>query len=266
MNKKGIVFFDVDGTLIDWTKGISNPTEMTRESIKKLQDNGYLTFIATGRPRNLINEGLQALNTDGLICSNGAYVEMNNEVLLNEPLENDKLTRILDYLEELNIGYMLEAQEKIYILNKDNKFLIDFIEEANLDIKNFSTDWKRDEVKVSKIIAMAENKEGFNKVYEKFANEGFAFMTNPKEGVFEINDEKFSKGYGVSKVLEKLDIRSDRAYAFGDGDNDMEMFQVVKHGIAMGGHYKGLEEFAFDTTEDVENEGITKALKKLGLI
>jgi Cof subfamily protein (haloacid dehalogenase superfamily) len=266
MNKKGIVFFDVDGTLIDWTKGISNPTEMTRESIKKLQDNGYLTFIATGRPRNLINEGLQALNTDGLICSNGAYVEMNNEVLLNEPLENDKLTRILDYLEELNIGYMLEAQEKIYILNKDNKFLIDFIEEANLDIKNFSTDWKRDEVKVSKIIAMAENKEGFNKVYEKFANEGFAFMTNPKEGVFEINDKKFSKGYGVSKVLEKLDISSDRAYAFGDGDNDMEMFQVVKHGIAMGGHYKGLEEFAFDTTEDVENEGITKALKKLGLI
>ena len=266
MNKKGIVFFDVDGTLIDWTKGISNPTEMTRESIKKLQDNGYLTFIATGRPKNLINEGLQDLNTDGLICSNGAYVEMNNEVLLNEPLENDKLTRILDYLEELNIGYMLEAQEKIYILNEDNKFLIDFIEEANLDIKNFSTDWNRDEVKVSKIIAMAENKEGFDKVYEKFSKEGFAFMTNPKEGVFEINDEKFSKGYGVSKVLEKLDISSNRAYAFGDGDNDMEMFQVVKHGIAMGGHYKGLEEFAFDTTEDVENEGITKALKKLGLI
>ena len=266
MNKKGIVFFDVDGTLIDWTKGISNPTEMTRESIKKLQDSGYLTFIATGRPRNLINEGLQDLNTDGFICSNGAYVEMNNEVLLNEPLANDKLKKILNYLEELNIGYMLEAQEKIYILNEENKFLIDFIEEANLDIKNFSTDWNRDEVKVGKIIAMAENKEGFDKVYEKFNKEGFAFMTNPKEGVFEINDEKFSKGYGVSKVLEKLEINSDRAYAFGDGDNDIEMFQVVKHGIAMGGHYKGLEEFAFDTTEDVENEGITKALKKLGLI
>jgi Cof subfamily protein (haloacid dehalogenase superfamily) len=266
MNKKGIVFFDVDGTLIDWTKGISNPTEMTRESIKKLQDNGYLTFIATGRPRSLINEGLQDLNTDGLICSNGAYVEMNNEVLLNEPLANDKLKKILSYLEELNIGYMLEAQEKVYILNEDNKFLIDFIEEINLDMKNFSTDWNRDEVKVGKIIAMSGNKEGFDKVYEKFSKEGFAFMRNPKEGVFEINDEKFSKGYGVSKVLEKLDISSDKAYAFGDGDNDLEMFQVVKHGIAMGGHYKGLEEFAFDTTEDVANEGITKALKKLGLI
>ncbi|WP_300385469.1 HAD hydrolase family protein [Clostridium sp.] len=46
----------------------------------------------------------------------------------------------------------------------------------------------------------------------------------------------------------------------------MEMFQAVKHGIAMGDHYKGLEEFAFDTTENVENEGITKALIKHGLI
>lgn len=266
MNKKGIVFFDVDGTLIDWTKGISNPTEMTRESIKKLQENGYLTFIATGRPRNLINEGLLDLNTDGFICSNGAYVEMNNEVLLNEPLENSKLKKLLKCLEELNIGYMLEGQEKNYIVKEENKFLMDFIEEAKLDINNFSTDWDVDTVKISKVIAMGENDESFDKASKACGDEDFAFMTNPKEGVFEINDKKFSKGYGVAKVLEKLDISSDKAYAFGDGDNDIEMFQVVKHGIAMGGHYKGLEEFAFDTTENVPNEGITKALIKLGLI
>lgn len=266
MSKKGIVFFDVDGTLIDWVKGISNPTEMTRESIKKLQENGYLTFIATGRPKNLINESLRDLNTDGFICSNGAYVEMDNEVLVNESLENDKLTRLLDYLEELNIEYMLESQEKNYILNEDNKLVMEFVKEANLDISNFSTNWKKDEVKASKIIAMAENKEGFNKVYERFSNEGFAFLRNLKEEIFEINDKKFSKGYGVTKVLEKLDISSDKAYAFGDGDNDMEMFQVVRHGIAMGDHYKGLEEVAFDITENVENEGITKALIKHGLI
>ena len=266
MNKKGIVFFDVDGTLIDWVRGISDPTEMTRESIKKLQENGYLTFISTGRPKNLINESLKELNTDGLICSNGAYVEMNNEVLVNESLENDKLTKLLDYLEELNIEYMLESQEKNYILNEDNKLVMEFVKEANLDISNFSTNWKKGEVKASKIIAMAENKEGFNKVYEKFSNEGFAFLRNLKEEIFEINDKKFSKGYGVTKVLEKLDISSDKAYAFGDGDNDMEMFQVVKHGIAMGNHYKGLEKVAFDITENVENEGITKALIKHGLI
>lgn len=266
MNKKGIVFFDVDGTLIDWTKGIRNPTEMTRESIKKLQDNGYLTFIATGRPKNLINESLKDLNTDGFICSNGSYVEMNNEVLLNEPLENNKLKKLLNCLEELNVGYMLEGQEMNYILKEKNEFLNNFIEEANLNTRNFSTDWDIDTVKVSKVIAMGENKESYNKVYEECIKEGFAFTRSHKEEIFEINDEKFSKGYGVTKVLEKLDISSDKAYAFGDGDNDIEMFQVVKHGIAMGGHYKGLEEVAFDTTENVENEGITKALIKHGLI
>lgn len=266
MRKKGIVFFDVDGTLIDWVRGIQDPTEMTKESIKKLQDNGYITFISTGRPLNLINESLRSLNTDGFICSNGAYVEMNNEVLYSEHLENGKLKRILDYLEELNIEYMLESQVKNYIANENNKLLDEFIKEASLDISNFSTDWNKDEVKTSKIIALSEDKEGFNKVYEKFANEGFDFTRNLRTEIFEINDAKFTKGYGVTKVLEKLDISSDKAYAFGDGDNDVEMFKVVKHGIAMGGHYKGLEEVAFDTTEDVKNEGITKALIKHGLI
>ncbi|WP_300380186.1 Cof-type HAD-IIB family hydrolase, partial [Clostridium sp.] len=259
MNKRGIVFFDVDGTLIDWTKGITDPSEMTKESIKKLQESGYLTFIATGRPRNLINESLKDLNTDGFICSNGAYVEMNNKVLFNEPLENSKLKKLLKNLEELNIGYMLEGQEKNYIPNREDKFLVDFIEEVNLDINNFSKDWDVDAVKVSKVIAIGENDESYDKAYKACEGENFAFLTNPKAGVFEINDKKFSKGYGVTKVLEKLDISSDKAYAFGDGDNDIEMFQAVKHGIAMGDHYKGLEEFAFDTTENVENEGITKA-------
>ena len=30
MNKKGIVFFDVDGTLIDWTKGYLNQQKVLK--------------------------------------------------------------------------------------------------------------------------------------------------------------------------------------------------------------------------------------------
>ena len=34
----------------------------------------------------------------------------------------------------------------------------------------------------------------------------------------------------------------------------------------MGGYHKKLEPYAYDFTEDVENEGIEKGLIKLGLI
>ena len=84
--------------------------------------------------------------------------------------------------------------------------------------------------------------------------------------MFEIYDERYNKGYGVKKLLEMLNISKEDSYAFGDGENDLEMFQEVKHGIAMGGYFEKLGEYAFDFTEDVQNEGITKGLEKLGLI
>ena len=91
-------------------------------------------------------------------------------------------------------------------------------------------------------------------------------MGNAAFGAFEIFDSKYTKGYGISKLLEIIDMDREKTYAFGDGENDVEMFQVVKHGIAMGGYHKKLEQYAYDFTEDVKNEGITKGLKKLGLI
>ena len=81
MSKKGIIFFDVDGTLIDWTKGIFKPSKVTKLAIEKLRENGYLTILATGRPKNCIDEGLIDLGLNGYIASNGAYAEIDNKVL-----------------------------------------------------------------------------------------------------------------------------------------------------------------------------------------
>lgn len=41
MENRGVVFFDVDGTLIDWTKKIYVPTKVTKDAIVKLRENGY---------------------------------------------------------------------------------------------------------------------------------------------------------------------------------------------------------------------------------
>lgn len=45
-------------------------------------------------------------------------------------------------------------------------------------------------------------------------------------------------------------------------DNDMEMLQLVGHGMAMGNALKHIKEIASDITDMVDNEGIAKAFKK----
>lgn len=267
MKHKGVVFFDVDGTLIDWTKKIYAPTKATKDAIVKLRKNGYLTILATGRPKNCIDEGIVDLGLNGYIASNGAYAEIDNKVLFNETLDNKELKVLLDFLEENNVVYMLEGQESNYVLDINNEKISNLIKEANLNIDNFSEEWDKGTVKVSKIIAVAYDNKSFNLVCERFLKEGYAFMSNLSNGgLFEIYKGKYTKGYGVEHLLNLVDISKDNAYAFGDGENDIEMFQAVKYGIAMGGYHEKLEQYAYDFTEDVANEGIEKGLRKLGLI
>lgn len=42
------------------------------------------------------------------------------------------------------------------------------------------------------------------------------------------------KGTGIAKMLEYYGIDRSRAMAFGDGNNDIKMFQAVDMGIAHG--------------------------------
>ena len=42
------------------------------------------------------------------------------------------------------------------------------------------------------------------------------------------------KGVGVQAVLDHYGFTADQAIAFGDGNNDLEMLQVVGTGVAMG--------------------------------
>lgn len=271
MRNKGIVFFDVDKTLIDWKEGILSPTEGSRQAIKALKENGYLVFLATGRPKNLVDESIRNLSLDGYIYSNGACAEINSEILFNECLDNNELKEIVEFLEENKISYFLEGQEQNYLCK--NKFerstekLMDLMEKIELDKERILKDWNVEEIKVNKIIAIPHDNKSVLITKDKLIKNGYAIMDETeKSGAFEIYNSKYTKGYGVKKVLELLNIDKEKSYCFGDGENDLEMFQEVQYPIAMKGYYEKLALYAYDYTEDVKNEGIQKGLKKLGLI
>lgn len=265
---KGIVFFDVDGTLIDVKKGIESPTNSTKESINKLKENGYLTLIATGRPKNSIGEDLTGLGVDGYVTSNGSYAELDGKVIFNECIDNSLLKDLLDFLEENNLSYMLEGQEKNYIKDFEDKKIMNLIKTYYSNLEGFSIDWDKDKVKINKIIAIINDENSFDLVNDKYSKLGFAtqVVVTKCGPQLEIFNGKYTKGYGVTHLLESFNIDKNISYAFGDGENDIEMFQAVKYSMAMGGYDKGLEAYASNFTENVENEGITKGLENLGII
>lgn len=262
-NLKGIVFFDVDGTLIDCSKGLYKPSDKTKEAIKKLKENGYLTMLATGRPMSFVDEGLKELELDGYIASNGTYIELNNEVIINNDIELQKLKEIMDYCVEHDINFILEGQKASYVLNKD--VVKHIVEVFSLPEESFSADWTEEELSANKLVVIDNEKEDFKDIFERFKDE-FVFMQHPGQISYDMYRVGCTKAHGIERLINELGLADKDTYAFGDGENDIEMFQRVKYGIAMGDAHETLLPHAYKQTENVPNEGIYKALLELGLI
>ncbi|MBL0701582.1 MAG: HAD hydrolase family protein, partial [Spiroplasma sp.] len=69
-----------------------------------------------------------------------------------------------------------------------------------------------------------------------------------------------SKGDAITKILTNQ--RNVKVYAFGDGLNDVEMFQEADVSVAMGNATKVVKEVAQFVTDDEYNDGIYNFLLK----
>ena len=73
---KKIVFFDIDGTLLDHEK---NLPDSTKKAIKLLQDNGVFVAIATGRAPFMFTNLREELEIDSFVSFNGQFVVFENQ-------------------------------------------------------------------------------------------------------------------------------------------------------------------------------------------
>lgn len=62
-----ILFFDVDGTLLDTARGIPDIPQGALYQLKRIQEQGHKIFISSGRPKAMINQYLLNVGFDGYI-------------------------------------------------------------------------------------------------------------------------------------------------------------------------------------------------------
>ena len=103
MSKK-YIFLDLDGTIIDH-KSNSVP-KSTKDTIKRLQENGHEIIISTGRPPSLFYDIDKELNIDSYIASNGRIVVYKGKMILNQAIDKDVVQNLVDVAvkEEIDLG------------------------------------------------------------------------------------------------------------------------------------------------------------------
>jgi len=94
------------------------------------------------------------------------------------------------------------------------------------------------------------------------------FLSMGKEGSegMEIVKKGVSKGNSALLITGLDEGNKDNTYAFGDSENDYDMIKLCKYGIAMGNGSETLKKIADYVTDDLDSDGIYKALVYYGLI
>lgn len=253
-----IVFFDVDGTLLNEEKQL--PAD-AKEAVRALKKQGVRTAIATGRAPYHLRDLASELDIDTFVSFNGSYVLMGNEVIYEDTIQKETLAE----MEEMAAKYaypLVYLNANDYATNlKDHPFVLDAFAHIKMGPPKYDPAfWRENPIHQGFLCC----KEGEEKDFVKHFTEvnfvrwhPFALDVLPKRG---------SKARGIEALLHHLGLTPKEAAAFGDGRNDKEMLAFVGTGIAMGNAHEELLPFADLQTRHVDDGGIRYGLEMVGLL
>ena len=103
---------------------------------------------------------------------------------------------------------------------------------------------------------------------DEYYHEQFPDLTFYRNGPYSIDTVKkgISKGAGVKRLKQELNLVDVPTFGFGDGPNDFSLLEACDNKIAMGNAYNDLKELSTFITKKNTEGGIVHALKHFDLI
>ena len=216
--KTKIVFFDIDDTLRVKVTGYM--PESIKYVFKSLKEKGIMTGIATGRSLYGVVPEIRDLNPDYFVTINGAYVVDKKEAeIVSDPLPRDLVEKYVNWAKSEGIEYGFTGKDKPAVSKR-----CDLIDDAMKPIYGIC-DVEPDFYLTNDVYQMwtfAENNADLQ-LPEDLADE--IRLVPWHEHSSDVVKVGVSKASGVAHVLESQNLKPLNAMMFGDGPNDMEIFE-----------------------------------------
>ena len=258
------VFFDIDGTLLDYQEGINQIPSSCLMGLDALRKT-HPTFIASGRTKCFIVDEILKYPFEGFITCNGAYVEYKNQCIYKKVMPQDAIHKAIELSKKIGAVLYLESRDCIYVYNSELKSHEIFAKQWEMHDNVVVCDFDPTQIEVYIAMMIAPNEESCGLI-KSCLNDYFDVSQHVNQLSFDLTQKGENKAKGITEVCHYLHADLKEVYAFGDGNNDLEMISMVGHGIAMGNAVDALKEIAYDITDTVKNDGIYKALVKHGLV
>ncbi|WP_201549301.1 Cof-type HAD-IIB family hydrolase [Psychrobacter sp. Pi2-1] len=254
-----IIFFDIDDTLS--RNGII--AEHNKATLEQLADTDIKLVISTGRSKAILPEDILALLDadilDAIICMNGQYSFDKGGRISHYPLTAEQTDKIVRLCQQSDLIHKFDSATHIAWSGENER-----LREFNAVTPNSILDpeyYKTNTVYQCSVF--------FNNQQEKMQDIDFAQydlkLVHWHQIGADILPADASKARGIKDMCEYYAVDASECMAFGDGMNDLEMFDLVGFAVAMGDAQPALIERADFVTGTIEEYGIQTVLNQLAM-
>ena len=205
------------------------------------------------------------------IAFNGALIEHNGKLIRDVRLSREAFIKAIEFLKGKASALIAFTPDSYAIMADDF-----WLEEQDrilgepgiaMDLSDY------DEVAIAtgsvpcKLLAKDNDTAKIRKLRDELinilGNEAEVFSSYPNN--IEIIPKNIDKGTALEAVSELLSIPLSDMIAFGDWDNDIGMLRTAGMGVCMANGSEGAKRTANMITASNNDDGIDKALRKLGI-
>lgn len=259
---------DLDGTLLRSNEATS---EYTNQVINSLVDKGMIFSYATARSlitAKKVTKGIKAKIP--LIVYNGAFVIDNiTEEILIANYFDDSVHSVLEDLFSNDVYPIVYAY-----INGREKF--SFVPELCTEGMKLFLESRRGDIRTNNVDAIDKLKEGnifyitcidephkLKPLYDRYKDRYHCvYQTDiyTNEQWLEIMPLKASKSNAIKQLQEMLDCK--KLIVFGDGKNDIDMFQIADESYAVANAHEDLKKYATGVILSNDEDGVARWIEE----
>ncbi|MFS0762458.1 HAD family hydrolase [Peribacillus phoenicis] len=277
MTNKAIVL-DLDGTTLNERNTVNETLE---QYIGELRKSGKLIFIATGRTleevRDVLPSGMEA---DGMVTANGMSVFIGKKQIVEHALSTELVEELVAKAGAEEIFYEVHPNEGTRMaLLKDKDYMVkqglipkpETVDEnewlSRQDAVEDKIRWSEqlDISSVAKIYFFSNEMNTIRKWKAELGKikqyNAFTTASSTHHNV-EVTVEGITKATGVQLLLKHFQLAPENILAVGDGENDLPLFKLAGHCVAMKNATDLVKEQADEVTEySYREDGLYRFLK-----
>lgn len=271
-----LIATDLDGTLLN-SQGTAS--SHTIEVLHRANDMGYYVVPATGRSYFVLPPELDSIPHSYLLINSGAAVieRGTGKYIYRAGISRETLVQFDRIIRNYNVAcnyvtdagpYMLRSQHAAFISDimcgnrSRDDFWTRFFRDRILEFDDFDQ-WLDSQtssvLKINLYFRDAESKAQIPPQLTPFTD---LVICHSPSGDLEITDRCATKGKGLLALADHLHISPEEIIAFGDSDNDIEMFKSVGIGVAMANAIPETLAAADRITASNDEDGVARGIEQ----